>query len=290
MSSHTLLDAWLIEHSPKRLLQAALCNALQNVVTGWPKSLDFATLSLSDLQVTVAGHWQYESAIAQQLAARLPADTRMLGPQLAAEITAWSAPAAPVTIATGLKATVNSAGRLTFTLSSEGRQAWLQHWLQSPWPEMLLVPETPPAHSESCAGEWPLCDRLQLSLPMLLQWADVRCQRWQADWSPNTKPPVIVIPETAPQRVDVMLTFLLPTVMRGLDQLANDSSAAKTGKRVGYCLAVRVYELEARLAGWRSPRAGEPATVSRWAALMATQKALQLILAMTFRQGPCRSL
>ncbi|NEQ44797.1 MAG: hypothetical protein F6K00_15030 [Leptolyngbya sp. SIOISBB] len=290
MSSQVLLDTWLARNSPKQLLQKALLATLKKTLTSLPWSPDFCTLSLSDLQVVAGRHWQYESAIAHPLAAMLGTDATTLAPRLATEMTAGLAHQNPAAIATGLQSEVNSADRLTFILSSEGLQGWLHHWLHSSLPALLTVEEEPQPHSEARSGNWPLCDRLQLSLPMLLQWADTRCQQWQAECSPMGQSSAMARSAVDPLVVDAVWTFLLPAVMHGLDQLAAGPLTSKTGQRVGYRLAVRVYELDAHLADWRSQEMWGQALVARSAALLATQKALQLLLATTFRQAPCKAL
>ncbi|MEM7648375.1 MAG: hypothetical protein AAF283_04315 [Cyanobacteria bacterium P01_A01_bin.70] len=174
-----------------------------------------------------------------------------------------------------------------FTLSSEGLQGWLQQWLQSSMPALLTAEEALPAQG---SGHWPLCDRLQLSLSMLLQWADARCQQWQAEWASPVPSSAMVRVAVDPLVVDAVWIFLLPTVMHSLDQLAAGPLTRQLGQRVGYRLATRVYELDGRLAGWRAQETWGEASVARLAALLAIQKVLQLLLATTFRQSPCRAL
>lgn len=120
---------------------------------------------------------------------------------------------------------------------------------------------------------------------MLLQWADARCQRWQAvgEWSASSH----AVADA--QRGDAVVRGLLPTVMHSLDQLAESPAPYQTGLRVGYDLAAWVYELDAKRAGERSQATAVSPAVAPVLTLMATQKVLRLVLATTFRQSPSRA-
>ncbi|MEM9119122.1 MAG: hypothetical protein AAGD09_14745 [Cyanobacteria bacterium P01_F01_bin.56] len=287
MRSKVALDAWLIAQSPKQLLQKALLQSMQTVFTNWPGPLDGRAGFLSDIKVTVAGHYQYESAIAHRWAATLTDAAVTLAPRLATEITAFFACQSPTTIATDLTSHANSAGWLTFTLSPEGLQVWLEQWLSSPLPAISRAVEGDTImHRETRPHEWPLCDRLRLSLPMLLQWAYGRCQRWQTEFLTFGEP-ARGVRETAPQDIDAIFAKLLLTVIHSLDQLASSPPTNQTRCRVSYRLAASIYELDGQLAGWRTQPLWEQSPQPRLAALMAAQKVLALLLAVTFRQSPC---
>lgn len=292
MTVKTPLTGELEQLSLRILLQKALSRYLSIAL---PEPLGAEErVALSQLQVTDEFQYQYVSAIAHQLAATQGTTAANLAPQLAAGMTAYFAPpigpAGGAAIASGLQVQPTPTGWLILTLSAAGLAAWLQNWQASP-----LLTLDPAAGSVTplapLAGHWPLCERLQLSLPMLLQWAYARCQTWQqalgegrGDERRSRLPagPLSDLPE--------ITRVLLPTSIQGLDQIAARGGAPQVWVRQGYGLAAQVYRCEAARGQWPAPTDEAEALVWSAATLAATQKNLAMILSHVWQLSPCRQL
>ncbi|MEM1308351.1 MAG: hypothetical protein AAGF98_02425 [Cyanobacteria bacterium P01_H01_bin.153] len=260
---------------------------------------------MSSLKVTEDGSYCYKSAIAHQLAATRVQDAATLAQHLADGMAAYvgdvggSAPGQDdfAAITADLRVQPTPQGGLVLTLSPLGLAAWQQEWLQSSLPPTDMADEAAAAIAQLVnRGNWPLGDRLQLSLPMLLQWAYGRCHTWQQalERSPtNSQPqavgasmsrPLIDAMASSPAGMDGALTHqLLPAVMQGLDQMAAHAGAPQVCLRQGYRLAEHVYHIDGQMARWRSE-------TGRWAMMAAplavTKKGLGAILSNVFQLAP----
>jgi len=286
MTPEIRLTTELATVSLRMLLQKSLSHYLHT--QGAKARFDREAVPLSSLQVSGELDYQYESAIAHALAATDALEAVTLAPQLAADLMAAFAEADQATslvgaIATGLRVHATPQGWLTLTVLPAGLTAWRQHWLQAPLPALAGAGAI--SAMPDLKGHWPLCDRLQLSLPMVLQWAHVRCQTWQQQLADHraTKPPLTapwVTDEVLPGRLRV---DLLPAVIQALDQMAARAGETPACIRQGYVLAEQVYRYDAHRAQWRSLT---DERMESAATLAATQKVLAWVLAIGFNILP----
>lgn len=272
--------------APKILLQKALLPSLP--IEFAPPPGRAASGLLNDLKMPPARPYQYESAIAHQLAAPHRQAAVTLAAQLAPRLTAAWADGSTDEIAAGLVAQATSGGWLTFSLSSVSVATWLGRWLDYELPPTLPTPSVMSANP----GQWPLCDRLRLSLPMVLQWAHARCQSWQEDDLASSVGAIAGVGRPAPISDDLgdFSTQLVTTVMRGLDWLATRSGQPQTAQQVSYLMAQTIYDLEATRAQWRSLQSPQPGAIAAIEAVAAAQKFLAVILAASFGEIPQRQL
>ena len=289
--TETPLAAELLQLSLRTLLQKALLHCLS---TGWPERLELKErVALSQLQVSEEFQYQYVSAIAHQLAVTRPVPAATLAPQLAAHLTTGFTPstarqAGVGAIAAGLQAQPTAEGGLVLTLSSAGLAAWLQIWEDSPW--LTLCP-SPISSPPTIAGNWPLCDRLQLSLPMLLQWGYARCHSWHQiirglpAYAPRSSRPALSTSALPP-----VTQPLLPTVIQAVDQMAARSGASSVCLRQGYRLAAQIYRCDAGVVQGQLMRAERASLAWSEATLIATQAVLACILSNVLGMTPCRHL
>ena len=286
---------WVANLAPRILLQKAL---LYNLTA----TADFQTsliksFPLSGLIVPVPVGYQYQSAIAHSLAATDTRDAATLAHHLAQAIArristqSGGDSSAVAILMPGLQLQVTRQGYLLITLAPEAISGWLQHVHDAPALPMICTEGCEPL-LVSTGGSWPLCDRLHLSLPMLLQWAYSRCATWlgqlvskDADINPNQtthQPPAIYLPRVHSRNLfsthDTLTGHLLwPTLMRALDQMATRQQV-KTGLGQGYAIAAAVYQFDAAIRLSHLPTLPEPEQLHHRSTLRATQKILAVII------------
>jgi len=290
MTLEIRLATQLATVSLRTLLQKSLSQYLH---THWARvRLAGAAVPLSRLQVSDAADFQYESAIAHVLASTQAQAADTLAPQLAADITVYFAQAKPVAspewaIAAGLQVQATPQGWLILTVSAAGLTAWQQHWRQIPLPTPDLADGQTIA---TLSGNWPLCDRLQLSLPMLLQWAYARCQTWQQEQAQQTDQRAAALPTSQAGTEagrDGVVGGLLPAAIQALDQMAARAGEPTSCVRQGYVLAEQIYRYDAHRAQLRSPTG---ARMESAATLAAAQKVLAFVLTAVLNITPLNHL
>ncbi|MGD1931868.1 MAG: hypothetical protein ACFB12_23475 [Leptolyngbyaceae cyanobacterium] len=298
---------WVANLAPRILLQKAL---LYNLTA----TADFQTsliesFPLSGLIVPVPVGYQYQSAIAHSLTATDTRDAATLAHHLAQAIAqsistqSGGDRSAVAILMPGLQLQATRQGYLLITLAPEAITHWLQHVGNAPAPPMICAEGCEPLPI-SGGGSWPLCDRLHLSLPMLLQWAYSRCATWlgqlaspDADIKPNQttrRPPAIdftrVHSHNSFSTHDTLTGHLLwPTLMRALDQMAARPQV-KTGLGQGYAIAAAVYQFDAETRLSHLPTLLEPERLHHGSTLRATQKILAVIITQLLGLTPTSHL
>ena len=298
---------WVANLAPRILLQKAL---LYNLTA----TADFQTsliksFPLSGLIVPVPVGYQYQSAIAHSLAAMDTRDADTLAHHLAQAIAgsistqSGGDSSAVVTLMRGLQLQATGQGYLLITLAPEAIASWLQHVHDAPALPMICTEGCEPL-LVSTGGSWPLCDRLHLSLPMLLQWAYSRCATWlgqlvskDADINPNQTThqlPEIDLPRVHSRNLfsthDTLTGHLLwPTLMRALDQMATRPQV-KTGLGQGYAIAAAVYHFDAAIRLSHLPTLPDPERLHHGSTLRATQKLLAVIITQLWGLTPTSHL
>ncbi|MEM1291066.1 MAG: hypothetical protein AAGH67_06320 [Cyanobacteria bacterium P01_H01_bin.162] len=295
---------WVANLAPRILLQKALLYNL-TATADFQASL-IKSFPLSGLIVPVPVGYQYQSAIAHSLAATDTRDADTLAHHLAQAIAgsistqSGGDSSAVVTLMRGLQLQATGQGYLLITLAPEAIAGWLQHVHDAPAPTVIrAIGDEPRATLE--IGSWPLCDRLHLSLPMLLQWAYSRCATWlgqlaslDADiktnyWSLHR----LMATESfrghsrnSSSTHDTLTGhLLLPTLMRALDQMATRPQV-KTGLGQGYAIAAAIYEFDAATPLGRFQHLSVPARVNHWSTLTVIQKVLAVIITQLFGMTP----
>ncbi|RZM77400.1 hypothetical protein [Leptolyngbya iicbica] len=229
--------------SPKTRLQTILSHRCLGGDERWPP----AAIPLSAMQMSATGGYQYQSAIAHPVAAAQGQPVLTVAHAIAQHLTTRER-AIPDSIATGLVAQVLPTGNLELTLAPVGVAAWWQQCGQGGWPDAppaIGIKDGPPPRP----GQWPLGDRLHLSLPMLMQWAYRCCGKW------SLGPPTITEPSPlqSTQQLDPLTAVLQPVLIQCWDQLAAQPLAVNRWQQSGYELAQAIYQLEAQRSHW-SPR------------------------------------
>ena len=295
---------WVANLAPRILLQKAL---LYNLTA----TADFQTsliksFPLSGLIVPVPVGYQYQSAIAHSLATIDTRDAVTLAHQLADQISqnissqSGDDRSGTPAITRGLQLQATRQGYLLITLSPAAIAGWLQHLQEAPAPTVIrAIGDEPRATLEG--GSWPLCDRLHLSLPMLLQWAYRRCAIWldqlasldanikTNDWKPHWHPTTDLTRSHSRNSSSTHDTLtghlLLPTLMRALDQMATRQQV-KTGLGQGYAIAAAVYQFDAETPLGHLQHLSVQARVNHWSTLIVTQKVLAVIITQLFGMTP----
>ena len=295
---------WVANLAPRILLQKALlCNLTPTA--------DFQTsliksFPLSGLVIPVPVGYQYQSAIAHSLAATDTRNAATLAHQLAQAIAqslsiqSGSDQSVTPAITRDLQLQATEQGYLLITLSPAAIIGWLQHAIDAPAPTVIrAVGDEPRATLED--RSWPLCDRLHLSLPMLLQWAYSRCATWLGqlasldadintnDWETHGHQGTDLIrscrSNALPTHDTLTEHLLLPTLMRALDQMATRPQV-KTGLGQGYAIAAAVYQFDAE------NRLGDLLTLPEyershcWSTLTVIQKVLAVIMTQLVGMTP----
>jgi len=242
------IEAWLVTVSPKTRLQSILARSC-------PAGRDRGgarAIPLSDLQIGATGAYQYQSAIAHPLAAAQGQPVFPVAQAIAQHLTAHGS-TIPDILATGLVVRALPTGSLELTLAPEGVAGWWRQCGPGTWPAVTPVMAMADPSGPS-PGQWPLSERLQVSLPTLLQWAYSRCRRWLA-----AEPSTAALPSVAPlPRLDPLTATLQPVLMRCWDDLATQAQAPKRWQRSGYALAQAIYTLEAQRSHWLPDRSADP--------------------------------
>lgn len=249
--------------------------------------------------ISSAERFGYPSAIATRLAAQKSQNAILLAHYLAELFqnyfchSANELEATERAIAQNLQVTANDRGWLTMTLADQGIIAWLN---------LLKSVELPaPAHqdwqyslSRLQKHHFPLCDRLKLSLPALLGWADARCgtlitQAKQTKGA-NCHPPEPPLALSANRnchwtsQAPPACHDLLKAVIQAIDGWADKSGTGAAALQQGYAVAAAVYAFDAAMpiatVKTRSPLI--QATI--WSTLEVAQKCLALIAMSTFGQ------
>jgi hypothetical protein len=234
--------AWLVTVSPKTRLQTLLARSCPaGGDRGWP-----TPIPLSDLHIRATGVYQYRSAIAYPVAAAQGQPVFPVAQAIAQQFTAQGR-TIPDILATALGVQALPTGSLELTLAPVAVAGWWRQCGQGTWPAATPAMAMPD-HLLSSQGHWPLGDRLQVSLPTLLQWAYSRCQRWLEEADLTTAAPTPVAP-TPP--LDPLTAALQPVLMGCWDDLATQAQEPKRWQRSGYALAQAIYALEARRSHWR---------------------------------------
>ncbi|MEM6434786.1 MAG: hypothetical protein AAF773_13190 [Cyanobacteria bacterium P01_D01_bin.115] len=298
---------WVANLAPRILLQKALLYNL-TATADFQSSL-IKSFPLSGLIVPVPVGYQYQSAIAHSLTATDTRDAATLAHHLAQAIAQSISPqsgsdrSAVAILMPGLQLQVTRQGYLLITLAPAAIAHWLQHVGNAPAPPVI--------RAEGCAplpvlggGSWPLCDRLHLSLPMLLQWAYSRCATFLGqlvsagvDINPNQtthQSPAIDLTRVHSHNLfathDTWTGHLLwPTLMRALDQMATRPQV-KTALGQGYAIAAAVYQFDAAIRLSHLPTLPEPEQLHHGSTLRATQKILAVILTQLLGLTPTSHL
>ncbi|HEY9889032.1 MAG TPA: hypothetical protein V6D02_11570, partial [Candidatus Obscuribacterales bacterium] len=240
------LAAQLACLAPREVLKKALTEGL----TAWKngKIPPGETVPLGELARD--GTWSYASAIAQQLAATYGWDAATVAHEIISimpQAVAWDVRGVAAhlgTLALPLVVTAPTPGWLTLTLTDQAIAHWLTGLLSLAAGVATLPLAAGPSPEQR--GHWPLCDRLQLSLPLLLQWSHARCWTRGAggEGAVGRSPLTVASPRwtaTAPRPCH----DLLAQVIRTVDRLAAVPTGGKPWLRQGYMLAQAVYDFEA---------------------------------------------
>ncbi len=271
------VGAWLLTVSPRARLQTILALSWSDQDDRWPPP----SIPLSGLQIRATGAYRYRSAIAHPLAAAQAQPVFPVAQAIAQQFTAQGR-TIPDSIATGLVAQALPTGSLELTLSPVGIATWWRQCSQGAWPAATLAMAITD-HRRSSQGPWPLGDRLQVSLPTLLQWADRRCRRWSVD-APPTATPTPVVPTP---RLDPLTAALQPVLMRGWDDLATQAQEPKRWQQSAYELAQAIYQLEAQRSRWQPHIASYPDAAIT---LTITQAFLAMLLRVLTGEPPVSDL
>lgn len=244
------------------------------------------------------GQCRYPSAIAHRIAARQGQDAMAVAHQLARGLAGNSWPRCRLSQGEGeipldqVSVQVTPQGWLLFTLSSLAIARWQQHWHRFTVPSGMPITalQQSPALAGAKRGAFPLCDRLSLSLPMLLQWAYGRCGRWLetgdaglvGDGEKTGAPPAIAAVEDSA----VCLHRLLPVVIAAIDQVAAHRGRIETGLRQGYAIAAAIYDVDAMM--FRCSRSGHGGMIPVFLGdtIRIAQKVLALMLRVILEVEP----
>jgi hypothetical protein len=294
MASGRLVQT-VADFSLQRVLKKALfdhLNTSQQIVS-LSGLVDASSIPLTLLNT--ADDVTYQSAIALTLAAITHQNPSLIAYQLAMALQTPQLPGAIAALQTAPTSTCDpsrppSAGtRLSLTVSDVALTSWLQGLHRMPLP-VAPPPVLPTVERLLKQQQWPLCQTLRLSLPMLLQWSRVRCGHWldaprrqgRQHWSPAA----MDSPWTWSRNSPLACWELLQTLVYAVDTLAVQADDPVTFLRQGYAIAAAVYTFEARFLISTVPALASEVQGAIAGLLAAVQSVTALILLTTLGQSP----
>lgn len=249
---------------------------------------------------------KYSSPIALLLAARSSQDSATLAHclkqklQSALHSTQRCVDEAVLQLAHELSVAVDNQDWLTVTVSEQGLARWLWEFTAMPVAPKSL-PHSATLSAPNLQTSFPLCDRLQLSLRMLLQWAYIRCDRWlrainvalqqRADERFSVKP----LKSFSQSRwglndCPLAAQALLYELVKVLDHISDHPQDIKNGLRQGYTLAAAVYAFDAAMPLAAVARWPQSAQVWGWHILEGARNALAVIMVELLGAAPLSNL
>ncbi|MDB9528918.1 hypothetical protein PN498_23195 [Oscillatoria sp. CS-180] len=231
----------------------------------------------------------YRSAIALALATSLGADPVAVSLQLVDILRVTVPPilfqpADAQALTQYISINSNDQGWLTLSITDEGIAAWLRsvNTLSVKLPA-IEMPQTFPPYQ----GRLPLCDRLKLSFPMLIQWTQTRCNYWlersemlisQSCKDSHQYDARSTLVSAWTHASPVACHALLHTTIRAVDTLATQKRETTAYLRQGYALCEALYQLDAAITTTMFKNQTLPIQTSLQQTIKAAQKVLALIV------------
>jgi hypothetical protein len=292
----TLIDSI----SLRAALQEILLNGL--AATGIVEPLTIANFPLSHLGDRSGV--SYTSAIAPMIAAKLSLNSVVLAQQLAQALPLCLQRQPPLdqaepAIAPHINISSTAQGWLTVFLTAPGVTVWLEH-VNALNLAQVAPPRLPSGPDTVWLDQFPLCDRLHVSLPLLLAWAYTRCQTLLSHAELETSPePVPAIPGVLPPSLPLNTQLdeipdvggdLLKALIRAVDTIAKHAKSRRAIGRQGYQVAEAIYAFDAGMSIMAVDRLPSRQQLRIRQTLTAAQQILALILVGLSLAVPPKSL
>jgi hypothetical protein len=280
-----MLQKILVEHLSSAAIAAEMAG--RNFPLSYLSTHEGVTYTSAIAPMIDAHQSQEAVTLANQLAIRLRSSLRDATKQ---------AQTGSRAIADYLQVEANHRGWLKLTLAEPGIAVWLdslQSINTSKLTEVSVAPLLPLLAVKR--SSFPLCDRLQLSLPMLLKWAYARCHTLietaqplvsSAAWPTNRTALAHQSWQSWTNESPAPCHELLKAAIQVADYLAAQPADDKTFLNQGYALASAMYRFDAALPTVTIRRQNPAIQVAMCSTLRATKIILALICVGLFGKEP----
>ncbi|NER82989.1 MAG: hypothetical protein F6K42_26225 [Leptolyngbya sp. SIO1D8] len=297
--------------SVKTVLKKSLFNTTEAAIPNFPGNLAKFPLTTSSRHASIC----YRSAIALKLAASEPSKAKAIANQFIEVTKGWEDvkffPEVPKAITNTPQGRLqaDAQGWITLTLSEAGIAAWLQGLNDFPLARELEQIGSVGSPQMDRLRSLPLCSRLQLSLPLLLQFGHVRCCAWlryrdETDHRVSSDQRGVddegddqslawrELPATQwgwSDKSPSACYQLLQAIVQAVDTMADQSGEPTTCLRQGYVLVEAIYAFQSAIPLGTIYDLPAEIQVSIWSLTRAAQQVLMLVIVGVLQQTPAQS-